>query len=155
MMRFKNQHSKIETIINNKMMTCLSAWQILLNPYLALWYKVIWLHVFKKRELVSSSKILNLMLLVAAYLANTKSETKNLKNDWNPDIWVLIWEYTVRAFQTKPTWQGLNGFQKSLCPLDRRSHLRIGRVRNHHTAMRSDLHSQRHVFVSNSFEWFC
>ena len=58
---------------------------------------------------------LTLMLLVAI-LAFTKCSPKKLKNDWNPGIWVLIWEYLVRAIQWIPIWQGLNIFQKSLCP---------------------------------------
>ena len=50
---------------------------------------------------------------------------KNLKNDWNRDMWVLIWEFSV----TIPTWQGLNGFWKSLCPCDLdEGNLSIGRV---------------------------
>ena len=54
-----------------------------------------------------------LMLLVA----------KNLKNDRNLGTWVLIWEYSARAFQWIPIWQGLDVFQKSLhlCALDKRS----------------------------------
>ena len=36
------------------------------------------------------------------------------KNDRNPSKWVLIWEYSGRAFQWVPTWQGLDSFQKSL-----------------------------------------
>ena len=45
---------------------------------------------------------------------------------------VLIWKYSVRAFQWIPTWQGLDGFQKSLrpCPLEESS-LSIGRVNAH------------------------
>ena len=33
---------------------------------------------------------------------------------------VLIWEYSAEAIQWIPTWQGLDGFQKSLrpCALD-------------------------------------
>ena len=75
-----------------------------------------------------SINLLTLMLLVAN-LANTKSCKKAKKNDWNPDKWVLIWEYSVRAFQWIPTWQGLDGFQKSLhsCALDESS-LSIERV---------------------------
>ena len=42
--------------------------------------------------------------------------TKYLKNYWNPVKWVLIWEYSVRAFRWIPTWQGLDIFQKSLRP---------------------------------------
>ena len=55
--------------------------------------------------------------------------TKMLKNDWNSGIWVLIWEYSVRAIQWIPTWQGFDGVQKYLCfcALDERS-LSIGRV---------------------------
>ena len=30
--------------------------------------------------------------------------------------WVLIWECSVRAIQWIPIWQGLDDFQKSLCP---------------------------------------
>ena len=57
-------------------------------------------------------KTLTLMLLVAS-LANKKI----------PDIRVLIWEYWARAFQWISTWQGLDGFQKSLrpCALDQSS----------------------------------
>ena len=51
------------------------------------------------------------------------------KNDWNPGKWVLIWEYSVRAFLWIPTWQGLDGFQRFLhyCALDEGS-LSIRRV---------------------------
>ena len=38
-----------------------------------------------------------------------QNEAKILKND--PGIWVLIWEYSTRAFQWIPTLQGLDGFQ--------------------------------------------
>ena len=38
---------------------------------------------------------------------------KWLKNDWNPGTWELIWEYSARPIQWIPTWQGLDGFQKS------------------------------------------
>ena len=42
-----------------------------------------------------------------ANLANTKF-CKNLKNYWNPGTWLLIWQYSVRAFQLIPTgsWPG-------------------------------------------------
>ena len=55
---------------------------------------------------------------------------QKLKNDWNPGIWVLIWEFSARAFQWKPTWQGLDGFQETLrlCALDE-SNLSIARVK--------------------------
>ena len=59
--------------------------------------------------------ILSLTLLVAN-LAITKW-CKKLKYDWNPGTWVLIWECSVKAIQWIPTWQGLDGFQKSLHPL--------------------------------------
>ena len=64
------------------------------------------------------------------YLANTKW-CRNPENGWNPGIWVLIWEYSTRAFQWIPTWQGLDGFQKYLgpCALDECS-LSIGRVKH-------------------------
>ena len=67
---------------------------------------------------------LSIMLLVAN-LANTKW----CKKAENPSKWVLIWEVSVRAIQWIPTWQGLDGFQKSLhhCALVKSS-LSIGRV---------------------------
>ena len=42
---------------------------------------------------IGPPSILTHMLLVAN-LANAK----NLKNDWNPDTWVLTWDSSVRAF---------------------------------------------------------
>ena len=51
------------------------------------------------------------MMLVANF-ANAKWCKKELKNDWNPGIWILIWEYSARAIQWIPTWQGIEGFQK-------------------------------------------
>ena len=44
---------------------------------------------------------------------------------------VLIWEYSARAIQWIPTWEGLDGFQKSLryYALDESS-LSIGRVKS-------------------------
>ena len=41
---------------------------------------------------------------------------KNMKNDWNPSKWVLIWEYSARGFQWIPIWHSLDGFWKSLRP---------------------------------------
>ena len=51
----------------------------------------------------------------------TQNEAKKLNNYWNPGTWELTWEYSVRAIQWIPTWQGLDVFQKSLrsCALDR------------------------------------
>ena len=59
-----------------------------------------------------------------------QNHAKNLKNDWNPGKWVLIWKYSTRAIRWIPTWQGFNVFQKSLrsCALDKSS-LSIGRVK--------------------------
>ena len=57
---------------------------------------------------------LTLMLLVAN-LANTEW-CKNLRNDWNPGKWVLIWEYSWRTIQWIPIRQGLDGFQRFLLP---------------------------------------
>ena len=59
---------------------------------------------------------LTLMLLVAN-LADTKW-CKFLKNDRNPGKWVLIWEFSARAFQWIPAWYGFDGFYTSLCPCD-------------------------------------
>ena len=38
------------------------------------------------------------------------------EKDWSPGTWVLIWKYSVTVCQWIPTWQGLDGFQKSVCP---------------------------------------
>ena len=38
-----------------------------------------------------------------------QNNAKKLKNYWNPRKWVLILEYSVRAFKWEPTWQGLDG----------------------------------------------
>ena len=77
-------------------------------------------------------------MLLVANLANTKV-CKNLQNDWNPSIWVLIWEHSSRAIQWIPTWQGFDCFQRFLhpCAFDESS-LSIGRVK-----------SCLHVFSSN------
>ena len=60
------------------------------------------------------------LFLLLVNLTNRKGCQKNLKADWNPGTWVLIWEYSAIAFEWIPTWQGLGGFQKSLhlCTLD-------------------------------------
>ena len=59
-----------------------------------------------------------------------QSYAKSLKNVWNPGTWVFICENSARAIKWILTWQGLDGFQKSLCPfaLDENS-LSIGRVK--------------------------
>ena len=79
-------------------------------------------------NLASALEGLTLMLLVAN-LTNTKW-CKNRKNDWNPGKWVLILEYSSRAFQWVPTLQGLDSFQKYLrpCSMDESS-LGIERVK--------------------------
>ena len=71
------------------------------------------------------------MLLVADFV-NPKWCEKS-KNDRNPGKWVLIWESSSSALLWIPTWQGLDGFQKSLhpCALDENS-LSIGRVKSMH-----------------------
>ena len=62
-------------------------------------------------RLMHVANLITLMLLVA-HLANTKRCKKH--EMWlNPGIWVLIWEYSVRAIQWIPTWPGLDGFQES------------------------------------------
>ena len=40
-----------------------------------------------------------------------ENDANNPKNDWNPGTWVLIWEYSARAIQWIPAWQGLDFFQ--------------------------------------------
>ena len=49
-----------------------------------------------------------------------QNHAKNLKIIWNLGTWILIWEYSTRAILWIPTWQGLDGFQRSLrhCALD-------------------------------------
>ena len=42
-----------------------------------------------------------------------QNDAQNLENDWNPGIWILLWESSVRASQWIPIWQGLDVF--SLC----------------------------------------
>ena len=70
------------------------------------------------------------MLLVADLAKMIQKEL--LKNDWNPVKWVVIWEYSVRAIQWIPLWQGLDGLQKSLHPCDfDESSLSIGRVKDY------------------------
>ena len=48
----------------------------------------------------------------------------------NPGIWLLIWDFSARAIQWVPTWQGLGGFHKSFGPwaMDE-SNLSIGMVK--------------------------
>ena len=68
-------------------------------------------------------------MLVVALMLPIQNNAKKLKYDWNPGTWVLIWEYSARAIQWIPTWKGLDGFQKSLCPcVLGKSSLSIGRV---------------------------
>ena len=69
-----------------------------------------------------------------------QNDAKNLKDFWNPGKWVLIWEYSVTAFQWIPTWQGLDSFWKSLhaCALDKGS-LSIGRVKSYSCNCHPDL----------------
>ena len=91
-----------------------------------------------------------------------QNDAKNLKTDWNPGIWVLIWESSARAILWIPTWQGLDGFQKSLrsCALDERS-LSIGRVKE--IQLLCELEEPLKTFISlsiviyiykNSFSYF-
>ena len=84
------------------LITQLSAVHVALNPYICFWW-LIW---------------------------PIQNDAKKLKNYWNSGKWVLIWEYSARAFPWVPTWQSLDGFQKSLhpCALDKSS-LGIGRVK--------------------------
>ena len=54
--------------------------------------------------------------------ANTTWCKKDELFYWNPGTWLLTWEYSVRAFQWIPSWQGLGGYQKSYpCALDESS----------------------------------
>ena len=50
------------------------------------------------------------------YLGQYKKRQKTWINERNQGTWVLIWGYSSRDIQWIPTWQGLDGFQKSLSP---------------------------------------
>ena len=73
-------------------------------------------HEWDSPQLKLLPSALNLMLLVAN-LTNTKWGKKS-ENDWKPGKWVIIWEYSERPIQWTPTWQGLDGSQKTLRPCD-------------------------------------
>ena len=47
-----------------------------------------------------------------ANLGNKTMMQKNLKNDWNPGTYVLLYEYSARAIQWIPLQQGSEGFKK-------------------------------------------
>ena len=70
------------------------------------------LHVYCTPHCIYFHFVLTLMLLVANF-TNIKW-CKKMKNDQNPRKWVLIWEYSKRAFQWVPTWHGLDVFQRFL-----------------------------------------
>ena len=72
---------------------------------------------------------LNLPLCWWWLILPIRNKAKTLKNDWNPGMWVLIGEFSVRAIKWIPTWQG---YQKALhpCAIDQ-SNLSIGRVMLH------------------------
>ena len=72
---------------------------------------------------------LTFMLLVAN-LATQHNAKKQLINDRNDSIWVVIWEYSARAIQWIPILQGLDSFQNFLypCALDESS-LSLERVK--------------------------
>ena len=40
-----------------------------------------------------------------------QNDEKNLEIDWNPGIWLLIWESSAKGLKWIPKWQGLDGFQ--------------------------------------------
>ena len=53
------------------------------------------------------------LILLVAKLANTKN-AKILKIYRNPGIWLLIWEYSMRAIHWVPIWEGLDDL-KYIC----------------------------------------
>ena len=63
-------------------------------------------------------------------MANLAKKMMQKKPEKSQKPWqmVLIWEYAVRAFQWIPTWQGLDGFQKSSCLALDESSFRVGKV---------------------------
>ena len=64
------------------------------------------------------------------HILNGKKSRKSVENVKYPGTWVLIWEFSTRAFQWIPTWQGLDGFQKYLRSYALyKSSLSIGRVK--------------------------
>ena len=84
------------------------------------------------KQLITNSIIVCLTwpFIAGGEFGHYKMMQKNMKNYWNPGEWVLIWEYSARAIQWIPTWQGLGVFHKSLhpCILDDSS-LNIERVK--------------------------
>ena len=104
---------------------------------------IVMLYSLHDRAVVPNRKVHLTLMLLVANLANRKW-CKNMKNDWNPGIWVLIWKYSARAFQWIPSWHSLDVFQKSLhpCALDKTS-LSIGRAYSlNHTGQNSHKHPQ-------------
>ena len=80
----------------------------------------------------------------------------NEAEEWlNTAIWVLIWEYLVRAIHWIPTWQGLDDFQKSLRPCHlEESSLSIGRVKEMHW-LRARLGFQASSFMILASYCYC
>ena len=82
---------------------------------------------------------------------------KTTENDWNPGKWVLIWKCSARAIQWTPTWQGLDGFQKSLpsSALDEGS-LSIGRVKSPNADLIKLIHQHAPVNLPlPNGRWIC
>ena len=99
-------------------------WLNRISPLQLLAYFFLYLHPHTHR---CFNHWLTLMLLVAN-LVITKW-CKKMKNDLNHGVWVLVWEYSARAFHWIPTWQALNGFQNFLhfSPMDK-SNLSMERI---------------------------
>ena len=87
-----------ESTLKNKLLFCLAQPDVTVDWSLGL-------------NLIIILDILTLMLVVVTF-ANTKW-CKKAENDRIPGKWLLIWEYSSRAIKWIPTWQDLDGFQKS------------------------------------------
>ena len=92
-------------------------------------------HSCRKQTYISSLQALHFVYInpynaAGDYFGQKRWCKKKRKNGWNPNKWVLIWEYSARSFQWIPTWQGSYVFQKyfvcvccvCLCALDKGSH---------------------------------
>ena len=89
------------------------------------------------------------------FFGQYKMMQKKMKNDWKPGAWALIWEFSTRAIQWMPTWQGLVVFQKVLrsCALDKSS-LSNGRVKTNMLFVESDISSNCVVIANIYFYWW-
>ena len=110
-------------------------WRLWMWQYM--WWEWEWVWETISLDLLHTWQIFQILtlLLLVANLANTKwwrktwklgnyplcyrwvtlpilNDARNLKNDWNLGIWVLIWKYSGWAVLWIPAWHGPDDFQK-------------------------------------------